>query len=369
MPVTTIEQCEALILPPEFTEIRLTTAQGPVYRQVSTAAPRDAVAEEVPVIDISRINDDLEIRKELAREVAETCSRYGFFYIRNHGIPEDKINAAKEQAFNFFRQPKELKEKVSQQHSKYSNGWSSLRSRRVSPTESADKKEGFIWSYDPEYDPDTKDVDQVPAPVANALHAEKFIWDGTSHLPDFRDAILSYWQECVTLSRKLVRTFALALDLPESYFDDLVTYPGSDGAINFYPGVEPGSNPGATLDVGLGSHTDLQCFTLLWQDEVGGLQLLSQSGQWLKVPPISGTLVVNIGDFLMRLTNDRFISTVHRVYNYSIVDRLSMPFFFGFNFNENVEVLPSCIDETHPAKYEPISCGAWCKRRLAMVKL
>lgn len=220
-----------------------------------------------------------------------------------------------------------------------------------------DNKEGFIWSYDPEHDPDTKDITQVPATVVSALHAEKFIWDGTSHLPDFRDAVINYWQECVSLARRLVRIFALSLDLPENYFDDIVTYPGSDGAVNFYPGVEPNGGSRTNLDVGLGSHTDLQCFTLLWQDEVGGLQLLSKSGQWLKVPPIEGTLVVNIGDFLMRLTNDRFISTVHRVYNRATVDRLSMPFFFGFNFNESVAVLPSCVDEAHPAKYEPISCG------------
>lgn len=137
-----IEQCDTLVLAPKFTKLELITAQGPTYRLVSSAAPRDAVAEEVPVIDISRIHGDLEARKELAREVAEICSGYGFFYIKNHGISDEKINKAKEQAFNFFRQPEELKEKVSQQHSKYSNGWSSLRSRRVSPTESAGQYKG-----------------------------------------------------------------------------------------------------------------------------------------------------------------------------------------------------------------------------------
>ena len=92
----------------------------------------------------------------------------------------------------------------------------------------------------------------------------------------------------------------------------------------------------------------------------------------------------------MRLTNDQFISNVHRVFNRAEVDRLSMPFFFGFNFNETVSVLPSCVDEEHPAKYEPISCGEvspsdpsefstlclvanpsqqWCKKRLAIVKV
>lgn len=122
------------------------------------------------------------------------------------------------------------------------------------------------------------------------------------------------------LARRLVRVFALALDLPEEYFDSLTTYPGSDGVFNYYPGVL-GAQAALDEDIGLGSHTDLQCFTLLWQDSLGGLQVLTKDGQWIKASPVPETFVVNIGDYLMRLTNDRFQSTVHRVYNRSSLDR------------------------------------------------
>lgn len=114
------------------------------------------------------------------------------------------------------------------------------------------------------------------------------------------------------------------------------------------------------VEVGLGSHTDLQCFTLLWQDMTGGLQVLNNEGQWIKATPVKDTFVVNIGDFLQRLSNDKFKSTVHRVFNRAPVDRISMPFFFGFNFNETCGVLPTCTDEDNPPKYEPISCGEVC---------
>lgn len=90
---------------------------------------------------------------------------------------------------------------------------------------------------------------------------------------------------------------------------------------------------------------------------MGGLQVLTKEGQWIRVPPIADTFVVNIGDFLARLSNDRFRSTVHRVYNHAPVDRYSMPFFFGFNFNEKCGVLPTCMSESNPPKYEPITCG------------
>ncbi len=115
--------------------------------------------------------------------------------------------------------------------------------------------------------------------------------------------------------------------MPEDYFDSRTTYPGADGVFNYYPVTT--AEESATNAVGLGSHTDLQLFTLLWQDMIGGLQVLNKEGQWIKAVPVEGTIVVNIGDFMMRLCNDMYKSTVHRVYNRSGEERVSMPFFFG----------------------------------------
>lgn len=213
-----------------------------------------------------------------------------------------------------------------------------------------------MWQYSPEYDPVPKDLNATPEDVKAWLRGEEFVWDGTKHIPDFKRDCIKYWQECLKLSRRLVQIFALSLDLPETYFDEMTTYPGADGVLNFYPGMSP-EEASTSQDVGIGSHTDLQCFTLLWQDSLGGLQVLKRDGQWIKAPPIPGTFVVNIGDYLMRLTNDRFQSTVHRVYNRSTHDRISMPFFFGFNFNLKCGVLPSCTSAENPPRYEPISCG------------
>jgi isopenicillin N synthase-like dioxygenase len=185
----------------------------------------------------------------------------------------------------------------------------------------------MMWSYAPEYDPDTKDVSATPEEVKPWIRGEDFVWEGTSHIPRFKEEVLGYWAACLTLSRRLVKIFALSLDLPEDYFDSRTTYPGADGVFNYYPPrTEEEKNKNS---VGLGSHTDLQLFTLLWQDLTGGLQVLNREGQWIKAVPVEGTIVVNIGDFMMRLCNDMYKSTVHRVYNSSLVERVSMPFFFG----------------------------------------
>lgn len=187
---------------------------------------------------------------------------------------------------------------------------------------------------------------------------EDFSWDTTSHLPGFKETTIQFYQHRLALARKMIRLFALALGMPEDYFDAVVTNPGADALYTHYPATPANEleNKG-DVDVGIGSHTDITCVTLLWQDMSGGLQVLSASDEWLDARPIPGTLVVNLGDFLQRLSNDRFRSTVHRVYNRQPTSRYSMPFFLGFNPDSVCKVVPSCIDEAHPALYEPISCG------------
>ncbi|KAL4910211.1 hypothetical protein BDW74DRAFT_186345 [Aspergillus multicolor] len=348
-------------------QLRLPTAQGYVYRTVLSNPARNCSDTEVPIIDISGISGPQSERQAVASQIREAAEKTGFFYAKNHGIPHARIDAALTQTRAFFAQPAEDKRNVSIAKSKFFNGWYGRYDQMTLDSEGRDNKEGFTWRYDPRYDPEKNrheaGVVDVPDDVRKWLRGEEFVWEGTEHLPDFKRDIIGYWQECLELSRRLIRVFALALDLPGDYFDYLVTYPGSDGLLNYYPANTQSSE--GKLDVGVGAHTDLQCFTLLWQDAVGGLQLLDATGQWIKVPPIEGTFVVNIGDYLMRLTNDKWKSTVHRVYNHSPVERYSMPFFFGFNFNEQCGVLPSCVDDDHPVKYEPISCGEWNQMRFA----
>lgn len=359
---------------PTTYKLQLQTGYGPVYRDVLQTEPRDATDNEIPVIDLSNISSQsLEDRKAIANAVRSAGVNTGFFYIRNHGIDQQIIDRARHQLVTFFNQSTEQKEKVSQKQSKYFNGWRAPRSTNVSHTESIDVKESLAWRYYPEYDPDhPQSIDELDEEVKRWIRGEEFVWDGTSHLSEFKQDVLAYWQACLKLARKLIRIFALSLNLAEDYFDSRTTYPGADGVFNYYP-VNTAEELAAD-SVGIGSHTDLQLFTLLWQDMVGGLQVLNREGQWIKAQPKEGTIVVNIGDFMMRLSNDYFKSTVHRVYNRAPVERISMPFFFGMrplqsallpgsnimtglNLNCVEGVIATCASEDNPPKYEPMSCG------------
>ncbi|KAK6597288.1 2OG-Fe(II)oxygenase superfamily protein, partial [Botrytis cinerea] len=305
---------------PTTTKLELRTAYGPVYRDVLNTPPRPCTDTEIPIIDLSNISSpNLSDRQALAAEIRAAAVGTGFFYVKNHGIEEVVIKKAKEQALSFFRQPYEEKAKIDKSHSRYFNGYMGLKSSNISPGESVDVKESIAWRYEPENDPDH------PQPL--------------SSIPP------------ESLS-------------PEDYFDSRVTYPGADGLYNYYPPSTEAEK--ANNSVGLGSHTDLQLFTLLWQDMIGGLQVLNKEGQWIMAVPVEGTIVVNIGDFMMRLCNDMYKSTVHRVYNRATVERISMPFFFGLNFNCVEGVISTCTDENNPPKYEPISCGDWCQLRFKL---
>jgi isopenicillin N synthase-like dioxygenase len=201
--------------------------------------------------------------------------------------------------------------------------------------------EAFNWAYDPAEDPDAA-PDCAPSVS---------IWP--SDVPGFREGVYAYHTQLLRLSRQLTRIFALALHLPEDYFDEYIRKPEAGMRILRYPAQQ---HP-VDEQNGIGAHTDVECFTIVTQDGSGGLEVLSKEGQWIKARPIPGSFVVNIADCFMRQTNDFFVSTIHRVVNnLSGGERYSAPFFFGFDRSKPLEPVPTCVSEENPMKY-PIMTG------------
>lgn len=178
--------------------------------------------------------------------------------------------------------------------------------------------------------------------------------------PEFKDTVASYYADILKLARRLIKLFALILDLPEDFFDQFVSTPGAMGRMIHYP-PQAANDPEA---LGIGAHTDIECFTILCQGTVPALQILNSKGEWIQAPPVPGTFVVNIGDMLARWTNDRFISTVHRVWNITGKERYSIPFFFGANYDAVITTLESCLTDGQ-TKYEPVLAGDYVYKRLA----
>jgi isopenicillin N synthase-like dioxygenase len=189
-----------------------------------------------------------------------------------------------------------------------------------------------------------------PAVAAGLMKPCACVWP-EEELPLFEARMREYRAEVEALGRKLFVAFAIALDLPENYFDAMIDKPFGPLRINYYPPQDPMTE---NDDLGIHAHTDFQCFTFLAQNEVEGLQVLNGKGEWITAPPVAGTYVVNIGDQMARWTNDIFTSTMHRVLNVSGQERMSVPLFFGASFTAPIDTLPTCISPERPKKYEPV---------------
>lgn len=355
---------------PQTTELRLSSGNGPITRTVLNTPLRDALPSEIPIIDISGIfSDAVTDRNSAAAQIRDAAMNNGFFYISNHGVPSSVTDAAHAASLDFFRQDLDTKRQADSARSAYFNGYKGPRSQRINPHEGVDVRESFSWTYDPRYDPEVgpDGVEAIPDDARRFMRPEDFPWEATAHMPHFKDAVVAYFGECLRVARALTRAFALSLDLDEEFFAAKVRYPDASFAFNYYPPLS--SLPAAPADddqekVSIGSHTDFQLFTILWQDTVGGLQVLSRSGQWLRAAPRPGTFVVNIGDYLQRVTNGRYVSTVHRARNTSGRERVSMPFFWGFGLHESCGVVESCVGEDGVRQYEEVSCAEWVEKRV-----
>jgi NitT/TauT family transport system substrate-binding protein len=167
--------------------------------------------------------------------------------------------------------------------------------------------------------------------------------------------VYPYYESALSLGRVLLRGFALALDLPETYFDDEITKPMAQLSLLHYP---PQPEPVDPKHIGIGAHTDFECFTILAQS-APGLQIQNNLNEWIEVPLIPGAFVINIGECMARWTNDVFASTIHRVINLTGKSRFSIRFFFGASYNTVITCLESCQSPERPARYAPVQFGEW----------
>jgi isopenicillin N synthase-like dioxygenase len=179
-------------------------------------------------------------------------------------------------------------------------------------------------------------------------------------LPGFRPAMTQYVSEVDTLGRYIVRLIAMSLGLEARALDHHFDHPTTFLRALHYPPQPPVEDD----QMGSAPHTDYGIITLLAQDDSGGLQVRPRGGDWIEAPPIPDTYVLNVGDMLARWTNDRFVSTPHRVINRSGGDRYSLPYFLDPGMDALIECLPTCTDAQHPPRYDPVTYGEYLLERL-----
>ncbi len=178
--------------------------------------------------------------------------------------------------------------------------------------------------------------------------------------PDFQAHITDYYRAMEKLGQTLMAIFAIALDLPETYFNDKIDKHFSIFAAHHYPVPAMPPRPG---QLRTGAHTDFGSLTIIaCTDAPGGLQVRMPDGEWCDVQPGAGELIVNLGDMMARWTNDRWRSTLHRVMNppaehAATSRRLSLGYFMHPNYDAQIECLPGCCRPDERPLYAPTTAG------------
>lgn len=305
----------------------------------------------IPIIDVSALagGDHAEIRR-LAGQIGTACREVGFFYVIGHSVGTARMAEAFAASRAFFVEDEAVKKQVLYTAAG-NRGYVPMKGEALDPGKPADLKEAFNIGLElPADDPELR---------AGRMFRAENLWPD---LRGFRETMLSYFDACHRLGVLLHRAFAIDLGLAPDFFDDKLDRPMAVLRLLHYPPAPARSEQG---QLGAGEHTDYGCVTLLATDGVGGLEVRTRAGEWVKAPHVEAAFVCNIGDCLMRWTNDIYVSTPHRVVSPAGRERYSIAFFLDPNPDADIACLPGCATAERPARYAPIKGDAFLLSRLS----
>lgn len=304
------------------------------------AASRRISEKEVPIIDIGPLRDGTD-PQGVADKLGWAATQVGFIYIENHGIPRETASRAREAALRFFNSP--LEDKLTVTTNLHHHGYLRPGETKMYDNAKVDLKESFNWGIE------LTEAELADESRNSLLGPNRW----PEFLPELKRSVYPYFEAASACAVDLLRGFAWAAELPEDTFVGCSDRPVSRGSLQYYPPQPAGLEQPR---LGLASHTDFGVLTVLCQDANGGLQIQDLAGQWLAVPPVEDTLVVNVGDLLERWTNGHFRSTPHRVINTSGRERLSLVVAYDPNYESLVDPRVACGQGEAP-RHEPITCG------------
>ncbi len=285
----------------------------------------------LPLVDISKLQSpDLADRIEVAHALDQACKEVGFLYLKGDQFNFDHAKALIEMAQSYFSQDLNTKMQHYIGKSKNHSGYVPIGEEQFAGN-SYDLKEAYDVNYDYQ-------GTQKNCPLLGPT-----LWP--DH-PDFKTVVSQYYGHLRGISQQIFSAFALALGVREDFFESKITDAPSQLRLIHYP---------YHLEVqdaeGIGAHTDYECFTLLLPT-APGLQVLNKAGEWIDIPLIENTLVMNIGDMMEILSNGKYLATKHRVKKVS-EERYSFPLFCACNYNTVIEP----VIHTENSKYAALIGG------------
>ena len=299
---------------------------------------------QIPKIDISEI-EEKEFSRTLLQDFFSAYNKYGFGYIINHGIEKTLIEQLFQVSKQFHSQPLSEKMRVALDHNH--RGYIAINTSTDVNSKLADVKkpnqsESFMMMRE--------DKSELPDVYLSGPNQ----WP---KLENFKEVLEKYTFNMTKLGRNLMRLALLSSGVKDLSVMQSLDMPTIWLRLLHYPPIS--KNSPSDL-YGSAPHTDFGCLTILAQDEIGGLQVQTREGEWIDVPKLEGSFVVNVGDMLSRYTNGLLRSTPHRVINKSGKERFSCPFFFDPHTNAVVQPLKG----TGKPKFSPINFGEFLREEL-----
>jgi isopenicillin N synthase-like dioxygenase len=313
----------------------------------------------IPRLDLnSYINGTAEQRKSFSDEIGRAFNETGFVTITNHGLSKQLIDKLYHEVKSLFTLPEAAKLKYEIPE---------LAGQRGYTGKNKETAKGFKT-------PDLKEFWQIgqTVPATSPLKADYPDNVFVSELPDFNLTTQEVYKKLETAGKHLLQAIAIYLELPENYFDNKVEEGNSIlRTLHYFPITNPDSLPDDAVRAG--AHEDINLITLLIGASADGLELLTRENEWFPVKAHGEDLVVNVGDMLQRLTNNKLKSTTHRVVNPPREEmknsRYSVPFFLHPKPDMSLACLPSCIDDKHLKLYSDTTAGEYLDERLREIGL
>jgi len=305
---------------------------------------------QIPTLSLAEVDS-----AHFVEQLGAAYEQHGFVIIENHGIPQNLIERFLEQFKRFFAWSEADKRRYHLAGGGGARGYTPFGIETAKGSQHFDLKE--FWHIGRE----------LPTDHPYRHYMADNVW--IDELPEFRETCITMFETFDLTGRRLLKAIARVLELPIDYFEDKVQLGNSVLRVIHYPPMP--ANPAESIRAG--AHEDINVITLLLGAEEPGLQVLTKQGEWLSVNPSPGSMVVNVGDMLQRLTNGALRSTSHRVINpvseRARNARFSMPFFLHFNPDFPIAALPSCVGPGKPAPLPPILAEEYLQERLREIKL
>ncbi|MEQ9297685.1 MAG: 2-oxoglutarate and iron-dependent oxygenase domain-containing protein [Cyclobacteriaceae bacterium] len=315
--------------------------------------------EEIPSLDLNDFTSGDELRKQLfVKQLGDAFNNIGFVAIKNHGLTDEQTKELYATVKAFFDLPEEVKSKYEKPELFGQRGYIGKGKEHAKGRSTGDLKEFYHVGQ------------EVPVGVEINEEYPDNLWP--DELPKLADVTIEAYQTLENAGMQVLRAIAIYLGLDEDYFEDKVKYGNSIlRPIHYFPIENPDSIPSDAVRAA--EHGDINLITLLMGASADGLQVLRRDQKWIPITALPDQVVVNVGDMLARLTNDKLKSTIHRVVNPPKElmgnSRFSIPFFMHPRSEMDLTCLEGCIDEQHPKGYEDISAGEFLHQRLVEIGL